>query len=83
MIHIVALAPRPLVITLRDTIYAISKITHDNGELSEFVCDPPCDELEQLVAANLKFHRGLGLKDLHDSVKRASLRPKRGDTTDR
>jgi len=74
MIHNIALGLRPLCIKLHDTVYSISEITHDNGELSEFKCDPPSEELRQMIADNLRDNPNLSRYELDKAVARANKR---------
>jgi len=75
MIHNIALAGRPLILKLRDTTYTITKIAHDNGNITEFVCDPPSDELKDLVSTNIGLDNTLSLKGLDKDISRASSLP--------
>lgn len=74
MIHIIALGLSPLRIKLHDAVYSITKITHDNGDLTEFECDPPNEELRQMIASNLQDNPDLSHYKLDQAVARANKR---------
>lgn len=74
MIHNIALGRRPLRIKLHDTVFTITKISHDDGELSEFVCEPHSAELKTIVADHLEAHRNLKMQELEKTVAKANKR---------
>jgi hypothetical protein len=74
MIHNIALGQRPLRIKLHDTVFTITKISHDDGELSEFVCEPHSEELKKIFTTHLEEHRDLKMQELDKAVSKADKR---------
>ena len=74
MKHIIALARRPLIFKLYSVNHTITRIEHEEGLITEFVCDPPSDTLKELVADSITPENTLKLEELDKAVARANKR---------
>jgi hypothetical protein len=74
MIHIIALARKPLNVTLRGAVFKITELSHDNGIIVDFVCEPHSEELKILVSANLRKNLDLNRKELDEAAARINKR---------
>jgi len=74
MISHIALPKGSLVLNLHGVEHTITSISHDDGILAEFTCEPHSEELEEISASHLSEHLELKTLELQRAVSRANKR---------